>query len=89
MQAADVTWGGKVWVKWLDHSSESAWRGREEAKKVEDWECETLGWVIEETEKYLILASSRVVRCDQVSDTTAIIKGDILERRELRVRAKR
>lgn len=78
---------GMVWVKWLDHSGHSGWQTREDAKKIQDWVCETLGWIIEENDKYLVLASSQVVVQDRVCDTTSIIKNDILDRRDLRLRA--
>ena len=51
-----------IYIEWTDaHTNTASWRTEEEAKlwaKETDWIIRECGWVIEETEEYLAIATA-------------------------------
>lgn len=73
-----------VLVKWVDSSCDSAWRKTVlalESAVADTLKCETVGWLIAETDTYILVAASRTTdRGDdpeQVADTMQIPRGAV------------
>ena len=63
-----------VLVNWLDSNSNSAWHNITEAKHLRPSPCVTIGYVLEDTEEYITIASSFATENDSVSDVICIPK---------------
>jgi hypothetical protein len=79
-----------VYVEWLDHCSftESDWKDAEEFDDLEPPLVKTIGWIIREDEKVLIVVSSKYNSDefnDKYSGEMCIIKGCIQKMKELKV----
>lgn len=48
-----------VYVKWMDSSSVDRWLSKEEANKLKNLECESVGFLIKKTKNKLVLAASK------------------------------
>lgn len=70
-----------VYVKWVDAHSESGWIKHEETADIV--ECESIGFVVRETEKSITLAVT--VHEKECNSTIAIPKAWILKRKTIKL----
>ena len=67
-------------VRWTDiNSYDGSWMGLEEAKALKPAPMETLGWIIQETEEYIVIASTLDGQDDVVGNVNAIPSSVISE----------
>lgn len=70
-----------VRIKWHDCVQYSGWHSLDEVKKVEKWIIESVGWLVDERKKEIVIAMSH---CEnKAADLLVIPKKMILERWEL------
>lgn len=81
-----------VYIKWCDAVALfETWSTKEEAlewSENESWEVESVGWILKETKKYILLTSKiDLVSSDAIDDHYGLLfkipKTWILERKEL------
>lgn len=78
-----MTWERTVWIKWIDSCHYGGWHPIKEHKflKVEDMSCETVGFLVGESEHAIEVAQSTT---DEEIDAVMVIpKVCILEIRDL------
>ena len=63
-----------VKVNWLDSNSNGGWHDITSAKHIRPSLCITIGYVIDEADDYITIASSLAVINDSVSDVMCIPK---------------
>lgn len=78
-----------VLVEWLDSDGNGGWRSIDDATREaagDPLTCESAGWILEETDRYLLLAAARSTgrRVELVADTTQIPRVAIVAVRELK-----
>ena len=62
-----------VLVKWIDISSfDGPWMTKAEAKELKPIHMETLGWIIHETEEYIIVVSTLDNENDSVGNVNCL-----------------
>jgi hypothetical protein len=74
-----------VLVQWVDSNCESGWQTTREALRDagdNDLLCQTAGWVLEDVDRYLLIATSRTTSRseskEQVCDVIQIPRGAIV-----------
>ena len=72
-----------VSVMWSDHCSVAEWLPLEVAHALKPMLAETVGWLIFETDEYMIVAAERGRLDSSVSNMTVIIKSCIIGIKEL------
>lgn len=60
-------------VKWSDSASYRGWRSEEEVKKLRPLSCTTIGFLIDETDEFIVL-SQTVADDGDLSETIVIPK---------------
>lgn len=71
-------------VEWTDSAVTGTWRNRERAAKVDNtMQCHTVGLVIRDDSKTLVLAQTWTSDLREVSDTMSIPRKCITRRRHL------
>ncbi len=71
-----------VWVSWIDSSGISGWRDKEWLQKFaanHNLECETVGWVVQESADRMTLSSTLSKATDEVNGNEIIPRCSILE----------
>jgi len=74
-----------VIVKWIDiQSASSHWQSPEDCKELRPADCATIGWILEENETYITLASDISIQVSQGNEegyggVICIPKGCITE----------
>lgn len=69
-------------IKWLDHSSftENVWRTKEEFEDRGPVECDTVGWILEETDQMYVIVSTMHLSDefeDKFCGDMCILKGSV------------
>ncbi len=84
-----------LYIRWLDHCSfeEAHWRKEEEYDELNPATCHTIGWVLKETDKHIIVIQT--IHLDPEDDDfeetekfngdMCIIKGCIEEMKEVKL----
>ncbi len=75
--------GKTVYVRWDDTSSNSSWTTLEDYK-MQPYEVESVGFVIQENRRHLLIAGSLCTQHGKGSDLTTIAKKMILKIKVLR-----
>lgn len=73
----------RVTVRWIDSASSPGWKRANE----KDWgliECETTGYLLERTSKYIAIAQNRGVTTGGVGDVMCIPTSCVLKTRKIR-----
>ena len=71
------------WIKWIDSQSWNGWRDRNDAlkwAKEETMICESVGWILYESEDRVVISSHKAHGADMVDDVWIIPKSAIIER---------
>jgi len=73
------------YIDWLDHSGyeDTCWKELEENQKLKPFEISSVGWIIKETDKYLILSPHCSFESGKQSGSVCIIKGNITFRKKI------
>lgn len=68
-----------VCIEWLDHCnySTSIWRATDEYKELKPLTVQTVGWVVKETKKHIIVVSTLYPEGDKAFGDMCIIKSSI------------
>ena len=67
-------------VRWTDiNSYDGSWIGLDDAKSLKPAPMETLGWIIKETEDYIVIASTLDMNDEIVGNVNAIPRAVISE----------
>ena len=77
----------RLLVRWIDSLGSAGWQQGDSARseaRGESLGCETIGFLLDETDEWLLLAMSRRVEADVISDTIQIPKVAVLEVLKLR-----
>lgn len=71
-----------IFVKWLDHCSytETNWKDTKSCKSLSPVRVSTMGWLIKETKKYIVVVNHLANNGKNV-DAFCILKGAIIERK--------
>lgn len=77
--------GDLIYVEWIDHVTfvNNSWRRIDEIADLEPSIVETVGWVVSETKKKLVVVATRAEHNDATGEF-CIIKGCILKRKRLK-----
>lgn len=83
--ARSVKKGLKLYyIEWLDPSSEhNGWFElvQNELEKLKPCVCQSVGWVIKETEEYIVIVSSLIPDDKQASNDVCIVKSLITKQK--------
>ena len=73
------------YIKWLDHTAwdKAEWNDIEALEELEPVSVYSVGWVIKETEDYIIIVSTIQPDTDIVHSEFCVLKGAITERTKL------
>lgn len=78
-----------VLVEWIDSNVASGWASKTvilDDLEAEDLRCETAGWLVAETDRYVAIAASRTIERgehDEVADVMQIPKAAVTAVRDL------
>ena len=70
-------------VMWQDHCSVAEWLSLPEAMSMKPVLAETVGWLVVDTEEYIVIAGERGQMDVSVSNITVIIKSCVVGINEL------
>lgn len=73
----------QILVTWFDAVSQDEWTDIEEAKKLEPHVITTLGWLVFEDEKRLVVSCSHDKEREAVASSWAIPKSWVVEIKEI------
>lgn len=76
--------GALTYVEWLDHCSLSGrtWYDLDEVLDVRPLHIKTVGWVVKETDEYVVLAN-QATEGEKFSGDICIIKSCVVDRKDL------
>ena len=77
-------------VQWIDHANCQEWYPQSQiAEEFVPCEIESVGWVLKETENYIILVSSRCEQTEKAARSVLIMKTLISKRLPLSAQSRR
>lgn len=74
-----------VIVKWLDAVSHDPWEEIPDAKQIEPHVIQSLGWLVEEDERKVVIAGSWDIEREGVASIWSIPKNWLIELKEIKV----
>jgi len=69
-------------INWRDANTENGWQGKESASKLALMLCDSVGFLLEETDEFFKIAQS--INDGEYGDVTVIPKNQIIKRRFLK-----